>query len=37
MRAAAATLARWDDSKDQQLTVAEALEALCVEPDESSG
>jgi 3-hydroxyisobutyrate dehydrogenase-like beta-hydroxyacid dehydrogenase len=37
MHAAAATLARWDDSKDQQLTVAEALEALCVEPDESSG
>jgi 3-hydroxyisobutyrate dehydrogenase-like beta-hydroxyacid dehydrogenase len=37
MHAAAATLARWDDSKDQQLTVAEALEALCVEPDEFSG
>jgi 3-hydroxyisobutyrate dehydrogenase-like beta-hydroxyacid dehydrogenase len=37
MHAAAATLARWDDSKDQQLTVAEALDTLRVEPDESSG
>ncbi|SEO94561.1 DUF1932 domain-containing protein [Actinacidiphila rubida] len=33
MHAAAATLARWDDSKDQALTIAEALEALHVEPD----
>jgi 3-hydroxyisobutyrate dehydrogenase-like beta-hydroxyacid dehydrogenase len=30
MHAAAATLARWDGSKDQQLTLAEALEALRV-------
>jgi 3-hydroxyisobutyrate dehydrogenase-like beta-hydroxyacid dehydrogenase len=28
MHAAAATLARWDGSKDQQLTIPEALEAL---------
>ncbi|WP_031512461.1 DUF1932 domain-containing protein [Streptomyces sp. NRRL F-5123] len=36
MHAAAATLARWDDSKDQALTIAEALEALHVEPDDPS-
>jgi 3-hydroxyisobutyrate dehydrogenase-like beta-hydroxyacid dehydrogenase len=36
MRAAAAMLARWDDSKDQALTIAEALEALRVEPDDPS-
>jgi 3-hydroxyisobutyrate dehydrogenase-like beta-hydroxyacid dehydrogenase len=36
MHAAAATLARWDDSKDQALTIAEALEALRVEPDDPS-
>jgi 3-hydroxyisobutyrate dehydrogenase-like beta-hydroxyacid dehydrogenase len=30
MHAAAATLARWDGSKDRQLTIAEALEALHV-------
>ncbi|MFJ2632205.1 DUF1932 domain-containing protein [Streptomyces sp. NPDC087422] len=34
MHAAAATLARWDGSKDQQLTIAEALEALREEPDD---
>ncbi len=34
MHAAAATLARWDGSKDQQLTIAEALEALRGEPDD---
>jgi 3-hydroxyisobutyrate dehydrogenase-like beta-hydroxyacid dehydrogenase len=36
MHAAAVTLARWDDSKDQALTIAEALEALHVEPDDPS-
>lgn len=35
LHAAAATLARWDGSKDQQLTIAEALEALRGEPDNS--
>jgi 3-hydroxyisobutyrate dehydrogenase-like beta-hydroxyacid dehydrogenase len=34
MHAAAATLARWDGSKDRQLTIAEALEALRGEPDD---
>ncbi|SDN05295.1 DUF1932 domain-containing protein [Actinacidiphila guanduensis] len=34
MHAAAATLARWDASKDRQLTIAEALEALHEEPDD---
>jgi 3-hydroxyisobutyrate dehydrogenase-like beta-hydroxyacid dehydrogenase len=36
MHAAAATLARWDGSKDQRLTIAEALEALHVEPGSPS-
>ncbi|MFI0718309.1 DUF1932 domain-containing protein [Streptomyces sp. NPDC021224] len=34
MHAAAATLARWDGSKDRQLTRAEALEVLRGEPDD---
>lgn len=34
MHAAAATLARWDDSKDKRLTTAEALEALRVRSDD---
>ncbi len=34
MHAAAVTLARWDGSKDQQLTTAEALEALREESDD---
>ncbi|CAG7643523.1 NAD(P)-dependent oxidoreductase [Actinacidiphila bryophytorum] len=34
MHAAAATLARWDGSKDQQLTIAEALEELHGRPDD---
>ncbi|WP_322974612.1 DUF1932 domain-containing protein [Actinacidiphila epipremni] len=33
MHAAAATLARWDDCKDTQLDITEALEALRREPD----
>jgi hypothetical protein len=35
MHAAAATLARWDGTKDQPLTLAEALDALRGEPDNS--
>jgi hypothetical protein len=34
MYAAAATLARWNGSKDRQLTIAEALEALHGRPDD---
>jgi hypothetical protein len=34
MHAAAATLARWDSGKDQQLTITEALEALREELDD---
>ncbi|WP_329177610.1 DUF1932 domain-containing protein [Streptomyces sp. NBC_01477] len=34
MHAAAATLARWDGNKDQQLTLVEALEALRGESDD---
>ncbi|MEV0037137.1 DUF1932 domain-containing protein [Streptomyces sp. NPDC050804] len=33
MRAAAATLARWDGNRDERLDIAEALEALRVEGD----
>lgn len=36
MYAAAAALARWGDSKDQALTIAEALEALRVTPEDPS-
>ncbi|MGW0712996.1 DUF1932 domain-containing protein [Streptomyces sp. NPDC002643] len=36
MRAAAATLARWDGSRDERLGIAEALEALRVEGDLNS-
>ncbi|WP_330174441.1 DUF1932 domain-containing protein [Streptomyces sp. NBC_01498] len=36
MRAAAATLARWDGSRDARLGIAEALEALRVEGDLNS-
>jgi 3-hydroxyisobutyrate dehydrogenase-like beta-hydroxyacid dehydrogenase len=34
MHAAAATLARWDGSKDEHLDIAEALDALREEPDD---
>jgi 3-hydroxyisobutyrate dehydrogenase-like beta-hydroxyacid dehydrogenase len=35
MHAAAATLARWDDAKDERLDIVQALEALRTEPRES--